>query len=470
MRRIALQPLALALAAGLTATSAHAYRTAGDLADFEGTTRVGWPGGVTSFVLVDDIPGAVGGVGTNAELIASALQAWMDVSCTSVVAGLEGTTSADASYGDGTNTIQWVRSGWEDLGFQPGASGATDLVYEEVDGQWVIVEADVYLNLEAHEWTTGAATEDTPEGTAEVVGVLTHELGHALGLLHPCEESGEPACTNEMRDNPSTMYPAYSHGQLELVKDDRDGICFLYPACDENSCADQETCTKNGCAAVCGDVTCGVGEQCWEGECLDFTDPCSIDPVSCIVCEEDDDCGEGYECSDSACFPVWPQSGDPCEEDDLCTTGECGAGDFCAASCLTDEACGEDGRCDEDSYQCTEDSREPLGGPCDSADDCLGERCLSELSEAPMCTRACRAEPDDCPLDWTCGEADGEAVCVPPAPPLNVKGCGCSQAGLEPQRLHPFFTAGLLGAVVFLARRRRLRTIAQHPLAGTEQP
>gem|GEM_PF-6698162 len=40
----------------LVSSSAHAYRTAGDLADFSGTERVGWSGGITSFVLVDDAP------------------------------------------------------------------------------------------------------------------------------------------------------------------------------------------------------------------------------------------------------------------------------------------------------------------------------------------------------------------------------------------------------------------------------
>jgi len=295
----------LMLGVGLLALgpNAHAYRTAGDLEDFKGTERVAWHSGVTSFVLVDKIPGVVGGVDASLHLAKQALSAWQDVSCTSVIASLKGTTSSRAAYGDGINSIQWVDSGWEELGFRPGASGATDLRYEERDGQWVIAEADVYLNLYAHSWITGIADEDAEDGVAEIVGVMTHELGHALGLLHPCEEGGEPECTKSMTTSPATMYPEYSHGQLTLKEDDIAGICFLYPACDPESCAEGEVCTRNGCAVVCGETTCQVGEVCMEGRCVDWKDPCQVAPDSCVSCESDKDCSAGFECRGEVCAP-----------------------------------------------------------------------------------------------------------------------------------------------------------------------
>ena|GEM_PF-6252856 len=99
---------------------ALAYRTVGDLEDFAGTERIGCSGGITSFVLVDDVPGAVGGTDVNAELTRIALRSWSDAECSSAIGSLRSTTSAKAVHGDGVNSIQWVRSGWDSLGFQPG--------------------------------------------------------------------------------------------------------------------------------------------------------------------------------------------------------------------------------------------------------------------------------------------------------------------------------------------------------------
>lgn len=444
----------LATALGWCST-AHAYRTAGDLEDFEGTERVAWPSGVTSFVLVDRIPGVVGGVDASLHLARQALRVWEDVACTSVIASLKGTTSFRAAFGDGVNSIQWVESGWEELGFQPGASGATDLRYEERDGQWVIAEADVYLNLNAHSWITGIADEDAEDGVAEIIGVMTHEFGHALGLLHPCEEGGEPECTKSMTTNPATMYPEYSHGQLALKKDDIAGICFLYPACDPESCAEGEVCTKNGCAVVCGDETCQAGELCIEERCVDWRDPCQIAPESCVSCEVDEDCEKGFECRREVCAPRSVANGDPCGDGAICAGGVCGEADYCVPPCGRDADCGKGGKCDAESGLCSTDSREPFGGECDSADDCLGERCLADLTKEPLCTRPCRPEKDDCPFGWVCDEVEEQFVCVPG--PDRTVSHGCSTARAPSRAPSSLFSLGGLLVALAVAHRAMRR-------------
>jgi hypothetical protein len=448
--RVPVLALVMTLAGSLTA---HAYRTAGDLEDFAGTERVGWPAGVTSFTLVDDVPGAVGGSDVNAELVRRALRAWGEVGCSSAVASLEGSTSSPAEYGDGINSIQWLRSGWEEHGFQPGASGATDVRYEEQDGEWVIAEADVYLNVEAHDWITGLADDETPAGAVEIVGVMTHELGHALGLLHPCEEHGEPLCTEAMAKKRATMYPAYSHGQLELKSDDVDGICFLYPACTPESCSDGEVCEKNGCAVVCAGKTCKSGELCIEERCVDWTDPCAVSPESCIRCDSNEDCDDGFECRGASCVPRFVAAGDPCEVEDACASGACNEAQYCAPNCSDDVDCGEGGRCDSKSGTCSEDSRQPLGGSCDSADDCVAGRCLSDLTETPLCTRICDIERDDCPFEWQCDEVEGEAVCVPSKAP-GPASPGCSFVDISHRRSFFSFFASLLFGLGLLRRRK----------------
>lgn len=59
---------------------------------------------------------------------------------------------------------------------------------------------------------------------------LTHEVGHFIGLAHPCEGT---ACSSQPQLRPLTMYPETTPGDVEkrtLSADDVAGVCDVYPA------------------------------------------------------------------------------------------------------------------------------------------------------------------------------------------------------------------------------------------------
>ncbi len=62
----------------------------------------------------------------------------------------------------------------------------------------------------------------------DLQNTLTHEVGHFIGLAHPCEGK---SCTQALE--PVTMFPLTAPGDLEkrtLHEDDIAGLCTIYPA------------------------------------------------------------------------------------------------------------------------------------------------------------------------------------------------------------------------------------------------
>jgi hypothetical protein len=90
----------------------------------------------------------------------------------------------------------------------------TTLTYNTETGE--IYNADVEVNSAENAFTTSDAAGTI--GT-DLLSVMTHEVGHFLGLSHTREES-------------ATMWWDYTGGQTHqrtLASDDVDGICEIYP-------------------------------------------------------------------------------------------------------------------------------------------------------------------------------------------------------------------------------------------------
>lgn len=111
----------------------------------------------------------------------------------------------------------------------------------------------IFLNRRDYQWAQHPAPfqridqgEDAPL-IVDLEGVLTHEIGHALGLAH----SEDPL---------ATMAPTYRQdgAQAQLAVDDKIGVCELYPAKNPpDECRAGRDCRPQ---ERCEDVTLAGGE------------------------------------------------------------------------------------------------------------------------------------------------------------------------------------------------------------------
>ena len=154
--------------------------------------------------------------------------------------------------------------------YSPAAAGLTTAVFVDdasSDRDGAIVDADVELN--GHDFATAynGQTSGTADCESEITNTLTHELGHLLGLEHPCLASGDPPRTDGA-GNPvptcnaamgipeivnATMFNYQSCGELDkasLSDDDVAGMCTVYPKAN-----DPGTCEKVGEGGGCCDAS-----------------------------------------------------------------------------------------------------------------------------------------------------------------------------------------------------------------------
>ena len=382
------------------------------------------------------------------EAIETAFSNWSEPACSGVDLRYDGIATRAAALGDGINTIEWVEAGWE---HGADSAGVTDVQYERSDGgDWYIAEADIYLNAQHHSWRLNGAGSDSER---DVVSVVTHEVGHVLGLLHPCELDGEadaPDCAGELALRGATMYPAYSAEQASLSEDDEAGACFLYPRedCTTGGCAEGLECIDARCVTTCGGALCEPDEVCVDDRCVPY---CSVEPCrGGARCDVDDHCESGFRCIAGSCARAETPLGDPCSTSRQCESGACHPDGYCAQPCGA-ESCAVQDRCIDglDGVLTCAAGQRQFGETCGESNDCLGGECADGLGDRPFCTRLCGADRLVCPKFWTCHEIDDRRVCVPPTP-----GGGCVVAPARPPT-NVWGSLVALGAGLLAARLRR---------------
>ena len=179
----------------------HAYRTGSDLPEFAESRDeiVRWRHSSLAY----EVTGARADELHDAARWAASQ--WAAVDCARVTFREMLASGAPAAPNDGRNTITFVDSGWMELGFAADAAATTDVRYRSMgDGAVEITEADIYLNAERFDF----ASDEPAAGERSLRATLLHELGHFLGLLHPCEPDGAdgaPLCSSDHRD--SVIFP-----------------------------------------------------------------------------------------------------------------------------------------------------------------------------------------------------------------------------------------------------------------------
>jgi hypothetical protein len=498
-------------------STSYAYRTASDLREFSefqtgsDTLKFVWSSPSVAFRLASAAPAPLN-VEEVARAVNMAMETWNTPICSALSLTLSGTTTQPARPGDSINTIQFVND-WSALGFSPNVGAVTDVQYAQVtlaesdSPRWVIAEADIYLDAENHEWEHEVA--DAKDPRKSILSVLTHELGHAAGLLHPCEtentrdsagasaDPNAPLCGDVAGADAALMYPEYSPTQTLLSADERAGLCFLYAqdSCETLGCTTGEVCTDQGCVPGCAEDVCAADETCFQSECVPLC--AGLDCYLEQACKKTSDCpnflrcrqapvdesadeDESEEAPAKVCLPGDTPLGDPCDSSRDCASAACSKGGFCVAPCENDEQCAAGTSCEKTQGSvkgCLGKNAGGFGEACDEANECLGNQCVSGRTATPVCTRECSLEPDRaafeaCPAGSECGTAvtDGteRTVCLPLAEatsctlatPTSLGAPDLARSRSSSRAFSLLGATGALALLVHFARRRKPRAHA----------
>ena len=298
---------------------------------------------------------------------------------------------------DGRNSLFWDETGAACL-MGPGTLGVT---IGDANGTFR-AQADICFNGADHGWTTDGNFRD---GQADVGSIATHEIGHFIGLDHPCDGGDGSAETNCNGAERSVMTPVWNNEVFRRpLADDEEGLRSLYPADDSGS----------GCEGPFG-----PGERCG----------CDDDCVTGLLCVSQPD-------GDARCAA-------PCRAD----AADCGVGATCVLSSPGGGADSAGGVC------VAVVSDKPAGAVCNLGTECGSGTCSTLFSLGQrICVVACEKEQDcaggGCHEGICLGSFDGQPCAA------EQGGCGCQVADRSPNSAFSatFFAAILTGVLVLRMR------------------
>lgn len=306
---------------------------------------------------------------------------------------------------DGIHVIKFLNSGTE----WKWSAQQVALTIQSVNLQTgEILDADLVLNDWKFNWGV-----DGSQGKFDVQATITHEMGHVLGLGHSLDQG-------------ASMYASANTGETSkrnLNKDDRDGLCALYPdqPCEEGKLIGSDLVCYNGrqtpiCPRyheLCKDCSQNSHADCG-GEndyCLNLSEKmvCGWD------CSNNKPCPGGY-----TCVPVQQQqNGQPVTVGQNCVpdsrncanaakppccrdNNDCLPGFSCSGgNCLQAQTCAKEGQACAGQSSC-----------------CTDLLCVNANNTGGTCRTKCDPLKPRCNGTFRCAVADGnafkEGACVPP--------------------------------------------------------
>jgi hypothetical protein len=142
---------------------------------------------------------------------------WTKPDCTDVRFDYRGVVQEGE---EGVNQVVFVPSGWR---FARDAVALTRTVYGTEDG--VIRSATIEVNEDIFDFLDASGGCSTVTPAYDITAVLTHEVGHLLGLDHTKSFSRTPT--------DPTMAPEVGPCEMDkrtIEADDIAGLCLLYPS------------------------------------------------------------------------------------------------------------------------------------------------------------------------------------------------------------------------------------------------
>ncbi len=228
-------------------------------------------------------------------------------------------------------------------------------------------------------WTFTVRVEDDyvpPASDEEVITIVAGPCGN--GIADPGEDCA--TCPGDVPCGPG--------------EECADGECQP-PICGNGAIGPGET-----CATCPQDVPCGPGEECAGGVCQPICGNGAVDPgEDCATCPQDVPCGPGEECASGVCQPI-------------CGNAEFDPGENCA-TCPQDVSCPPGTECASgtckwicgygDVYLGENCATCPQDVPCGAGEECAGGVCQ------PICGNG-NVDPGEdcatCPQDVPCGPGE----------------------------------------------------------------
>lgn len=321
-----MKPFVLAVVSSLLAPAAVAFDAA-----FKTIDGSAWDVDTRPISYVMDPAGSddVDGDG-ELQALRDAWRAWSCVPGAKVAAEDGGAGPREVNLDDGKNTLFWDETG-DECGMGGGTLGIT--VAPVAAG--TRSSADICFNGRDHTWGVGTNTD--------VQSIALHEIGHLLGLDHPCDSDDDlDSC---LPLSQALMFPTWGNTlDREPRSSDVAGIVALYPLGE----GEASSCTP----PFAQGERCGCNDECLEGlQCaadpsgeLRCSKPCSVNARDCgdsSVCIFDSADGTGLCIRTEGDRPA----GAGCTLDNQCSSGDCGAviqlgSSICKVACASDSDCG----------------------------------------------------------------------------------------------------------------------------------